>query len=249
VEGQAQAEGGRKLDAALVPNEKLVEVSSTPEGADVLLDGKKIGKTPFTIHKIDVSKAHALEIKHAGFVAQSRSIGASDAFESKGDKDVLALALKLDPEPKAEKTKPSEKPAVAVHVTKKPAVHKPEKPEVAVEKPAEKPTEAAVEKPVEKPAEKPAVDKPEKAEKPAVDKPAEKRSSTSGEGGEAGGRQTGEEREARRRQTGEEREARRRKAGEDGQAAEKPAENPAIKTPSWMKAKPDQPAEGAPANP
>ena len=63
---------GDKIDAALVPNEKVVEVASTPPGADVMLDGKRVGKTPFTIHKLDLTKAHALEVKRAGFVAQTR---------------------------------------------------------------------------------------------------------------------------------------------------------------------------------
>ena len=54
---------GDKIDAALVPNEKIVEVATTPPGAEVMLDGKRIGKTPFTIHKLDLTKAHALEVK------------------------------------------------------------------------------------------------------------------------------------------------------------------------------------------
>jgi uncharacterized protein (TIGR02266 family) len=221
---------GDKVDAALVPNEKLVEVTSTPQGADVLLDGKKVGKTPFTIHKIDVSKAHALEVKHSGFVAQSRSISASDAFESKGDRDVLAVALKLDPEPK-------EKPAVAARVPKKQSGKKPEKatedkPAVAEDKPQTKPVEAANDKPtedkVEKPVEKPTVDKPEKAaDKPekAADKPekvADKPEKAADKPEKAADKP-------------------------DKPKSEKPADNPAIKTPSWMKSsKPDQP-ESPPA--
>ena len=92
---------GDKLDAALVPNEKIVEVASTPPGADVMLDGKRVGKTPYTIHKLDLTKAHELEVKRAGFVSQTRSISATDTFEAKGDKDVLAVAMTLEAEPKA----------------------------------------------------------------------------------------------------------------------------------------------------
>jgi uncharacterized protein (TIGR02266 family) len=173
---------GDKIDAALVPNEKVVEVASTPPGADVMLDGKRVGKTPFTIHKLDLTKAHALEVKRAGFVPQSRSISATDTFESKGDKDVLALAMTLEAQPKvvAEKTTPAvAKPAAKPVARKPPAVKKPaeEKPAEAAttEKPAaEKPAVAekpAAEKPAEAATEKPAAEKPA-AEKPAGDKPA-----------------------------------------------------------------------------
>ena len=170
---------GDKIDAALVPNEKIVQVASTPPGADVMLDGKRVGKTPFTIHKLDLTKSHALEIKRAGFVTQSRSISATDSFESKGDKDVLAVAMTLEAQPKAAV---AATPAVARPrpVARKPAVKKPaeEKPaEAATEKPAvEKPAAAekpaATEKPAEAAAEKPASDKPAAAEKPAAEKPA-----------------------------------------------------------------------------
>jgi len=222
---------GDKLEAALVPNEKQVEVSSTPAGADVVLDGKRVGKTPFTIHKIDVSKSHALELKRTGFVSQSRTISSSDAFEPKGDKDVLAVVLKLEAEPKpVAEAKPAALPKAPKPVKEKPIAtgEKPASEKPAGETPSEKP--APVEKPVaEKPvAEKPAVEKPEKpapvekpvekpvAEKPAVEKPAAE------------------------------------KPAAEKPAAEKPAagegDRPAIKVPSWMKKKPASdapPAEGS----
>jgi uncharacterized protein (TIGR02266 family) len=169
---------GDKIDAALVPNEKIVEVATTPPGADVVLDGKRVGKTPFTIHKLDLSKSHALEVKRAGFVAQSRSISATDTFEPKGGKDVLAVAMRLEAQPKAAAEKPAVTPVVAKPkpvVRKQPAVKKPteEKPaEAASEKPAaEKPAAsekpAAAEKPAEAASEKPAAEKPAASEKPA----------------------------------------------------------------------------------
>ncbi len=173
---------GDKLDAALVPNEKIVEVATTPAGAEVVLDGKRVGKTPFTIHKLDLTKAHALELKRTGFVSQTRSISATDTFESKGDKDVLAVAMTLEAAPNV--PAPPKPHPVAV---KKPAPKKPSDttspPSDTAPATAEKPTEAAT--PSEKPAaptdkaptdDKAAADKPaaptDKA--PASDKPAEK---------------------------------------------------------------------------
>ena len=57
------------MHAPLLPNEKWVEISSTPQGADVMLDGRRVGRTPFTIHKLDASKAHAIEVKRVGEIA------------------------------------------------------------------------------------------------------------------------------------------------------------------------------------
>ena len=185
-----------------MPNEKVVEVATTPPGAEVVLDGKRVGKTPFTIHKLDLSKSHALEVKRAGFVSQTRSISATDTFESKGDKDVLAVAMTLEAEPKAVA---AEKPAAATPVVAKPSrpVHK----QPAVKKPIEeKPAEAATprSRPRRSRAEKPAA-----TEKPAADKPAETaaREARDGQagGGQAGGGQAGgDERQAVGRHQGAE---------------------------------------------
>lgn len=94
---------GDKIDAALVPNEKVVAVASTPPGAEVFVDGKRVGRTPFEIKKLDLSKSHDIELKRPGFIAQSRTVSATDPFETKGDRDVLALAVTLEAEPKPER--------------------------------------------------------------------------------------------------------------------------------------------------
>lgn len=225
---------GDKLDAALVPNEKIVEVATTPPGALVVFDGKTVGKTPFTVHKLDLSKPHTLEVKRAGFVPQSRSISATDTFESKGDKDVLALAMTLEAQPKAA---PAEKPSVAAaqpkpHV-KKPAAKKPAAP-------AEKPAEAAApssDAPAEAAAtEKPATDKPAAAEKPVAEKPVAEKPAPAAEKPAA-------DKPAADKPAAE-------KPAADKPATDKPAGDKAgIKVPSWMKAKPagDTPPASEPA--
>jgi hypothetical protein len=167
------AKAGAKVQAKLVANEKVVEVSSTPAGADLFLDGKKVGKTPFTIHKLDVAKDHQLELRRGGFVSQSRKVGAGDAWDSQEGRDVLAVALTLEAEPPK-----AAKPAAKRVPGKKPEGESGEKPAAtpAGEKPAEtgeKPAETGEKPAAEKPAaEKPAAEKP--AEKP-VEKPAEKK--------------------------------------------------------------------------
>jgi uncharacterized protein (TIGR02266 family) len=213
---------GDKIDAALVPNEKVVEVATTPSGAEVVLDGKRVGRTPYTIHKLDLSKAHALEVKRAGFVSQTRSISASDSFESKGDKDVLAVALTLEAAPKpAAADRPVAPKSVA---TKKPAVKKPsETPAAATEKPTEAAAssvggEPAADKPTADKPEKPAAtEKPAAAEKPAAEKPA----------------------------------AATERPAADKPAADKTADKPGadkatIKVPGWTKQKPAEGGETAP---
>ena len=173
-------------------------MSAAPGPADLFLDGKKLGRTPFTIRKFDVSKEHQLEARRVGFVAQTRKITAGDAWDSKNDgRDVLAVALTLEAEPKAVKApivrnKPAAKPVGAAKPVALPGTPPEatpvEKPVEAVEKPAEKPVEKAVEKPAEKPVEKPAGEGEEKSIKTPAwmkKKDAEKPADPPAEGGEA----------------------------------------------------------------
>ena len=175
--GKLKAAANGKLDAKLVPTEKLVEVSSVPAGADVLLDGKKVGKTPYTIKKLDVSKTHALEVKRSGFVAQSKTIAGLDSFETKGTKDVMLVALTLEADAKKVKKTtttvgtsnplpppPGEKPGVPGDEKKPEVTPPPEKP------PEDKPLPLPEEKkapPEEKKAPPEEKAPAEKAEKPA----------------------------------------------------------------------------------
>jgi uncharacterized protein (TIGR02266 family) len=217
---------GDKIDAALVPNEKVVEVATTPSGADVVLDGKRVGKTPYTIHKLDLTKTHALEVKRAGFVPQTRSISATDAFESKGDKDVLAVAMTLEAAPRAEKPEKQE-PAGRPSVAARPAGAKP----ATAKKPAtKKPIEATSDKPAET-GDKPAVDKPAAAEKPAAtEKPAAAEKPTTDK--PTTDKPAAAEKPASKPVVAD-------RPSDDKPTGEKP-DKPAggIKVPSWMKPKP-----------
>ncbi len=119
--GKVQAKEGAKVEAKLVANEKVVEVSSTPAGAELYLDGKKIGRTPFTIHKFDSAGEHKLELRRGGFITQTRRVAASDTWDSKIDgRDVLALAVTLEPEPPKAKPPVTGKHSVPTASGKKP---------------------------------------------------------------------------------------------------------------------------------
>jgi uncharacterized protein (TIGR02266 family) len=212
-----------KLDAALVPNEKLIEVATTPPGADVTFDGKKVGRSPMTIHKLDVSKPHQLEVKRAGYVAQTRSISAADAFEPKGDKDVLAIALTLEAAPVADKPK-----AVAKKV-KKAVGGAPEGGE-GDKSPAEKPAAVAGESSGDKAAEKPVAEKPAAPEKPAAEKPAQAEKPAAPEKAAASEKPASD------------------KPASDIKPAGEKSDKSAIKTPSWMKSKPAEGNDPPPAD-
>lgn len=182
-----------KLETTLVANEKVVVVTSMPPGADVVLDGKKVGRTPVTIKKFDVSAAHQLELHHAGYLPSVVPVTATDAWATNGEgRDVLTVAVPLGAEP------PKAKPvAVPKHVAQKPAGpatpavigHEGKGTDTPVtdtpvpEKPvAEKPLEKPVEKPVEAPKPKPVEDdRSIKTPSFMKDKPAD----STGEGAQA----------------------------------------------------------------
>jgi uncharacterized protein (TIGR02266 family) len=191
---KVQAAAGKPWSARLSETEKVLEVSSIPDGADILLDGKKVGKTgksPVKVKVPGLAKDHELQIKRTGYVKDERKVTAADPFESKGDKDVLTVAVNLVPEdkpaapapvaaaatPKAAPTKkaaaaPAEKPEKVAAKSEEPAP-KPEKVEEKpkpVEKVEEKPK--AVEKVEEKPKPEKVEEKPKAAEKPAEGAPA-----------------------------------------------------------------------------
>src|SRR5262249_29985233 len=92
------AAAGKGWSAKLVETDKFVEVTSIPDGADVLVDGKKVGKTGKSPVKAKLSasslaKGATLTVKRSGFVKGERKVSASDAFESRGDSEVLAVAV------------------------------------------------------------------------------------------------------------------------------------------------------------
>jgi hypothetical protein len=93
---RTQPEEGKPLFFKLTPIERLVEINSTPKGADLFLDGKKIGKTPFVIKKIDTTKPHQIEVRRPGFATWTHALVDSDAFVAKNRKEVLTLNATLE---------------------------------------------------------------------------------------------------------------------------------------------------------
>lgn len=156
--GKLKAAAGMKpLALKLTAYERVVEVLSTPKNAEVFLDDKKVGRTPYSLRKLDLSKVHKVEIRRTGYAPQTRNISETQDFAVKNGKEVLRLEVTL--EPAAEKTEPKTEA-------------KPE-PKADV-KPAQKPDGVAAPKRPATPRRPPAEAKPEakgdtKAE-PAVEK-------------------------------------------------------------------------------
>lgn len=92
-----QPEEGKPLFFKLTAIERVVEVNSTPKGADVLLDGKKVGKTPFVLKKLDTAKVHQIEVRRAGFMPWTHNVSDTESFVVKNRKEVLTLNATLAP--------------------------------------------------------------------------------------------------------------------------------------------------------
>ena len=152
----------KALEYTLQPAERLIEVASVPKGAEVWVDGKKVGKTPFVIKKLDMTKAHLVEVKRAGFQVWSHNVSDTETFTVKNRKEVLTLTATLEAAEapkKAGKRAAKEEPAAPTPAAPTPAATTPAAPAPA---PAAAPPAEA----------KPAEEKPAEA-KPAEEKPAE----------------------------------------------------------------------------
>lgn len=89
---------GEKLFAMLTRVERVVEVSSNPLGAELFLDGERMGMTPCTVRRLPHGKNHEIEIRLTGYAPQKRRISPAEVFDPQGKREVLALAVKLEPE-------------------------------------------------------------------------------------------------------------------------------------------------------
>ena len=68
-EGKIQVEGGKTapLSISLDLNYGDLEINSLPEGADVVLNGQTVGKTPFTLAKVPPDSAYEVVLRRHGY--------------------------------------------------------------------------------------------------------------------------------------------------------------------------------------
>jgi hypothetical protein len=73
----------------------FARIISLPSGAEVLIDGQSVGKTPFIGKDIDPSAPHALTVRKDGFENYEHMVSSSDWIKGKGNGQVLKVAVKL----------------------------------------------------------------------------------------------------------------------------------------------------------
>ncbi len=78
--------------------ERRVELSSVPKAALVVIDGKKVGLTPFWIRIHEPRKSLNIELKRPGFKAWRHTLSDSDIFEVFNKYEVLRLDVVLEPD-------------------------------------------------------------------------------------------------------------------------------------------------------
>jgi uncharacterized protein (TIGR02266 family) len=73
----------------------IARVISLPTGAEVLIDGQSVGKTPFQGKDIDPAAPHALTVRKEGFETYEHMVSASDWIKGKGPGQSLRVTVKL----------------------------------------------------------------------------------------------------------------------------------------------------------
>lgn len=90
-EGKVQVESGKtaRLSIPLELNYGDLEINSLPVGADVILNGRMVGKTPYNLGKIPPETAYEVVLKREGYEPWSRSVKIFG-----GKKEVVNASLK-----------------------------------------------------------------------------------------------------------------------------------------------------------
>ena len=92
--GASAAKGDDAADGA-DDGANIARVISLPTGAEVLIDGQAVGKTPFQGKDIDPAAPHALTVRKEGFETYEHMVSASDWVKGKGPGQSLRVTVKL----------------------------------------------------------------------------------------------------------------------------------------------------------
>jgi uncharacterized protein (TIGR02266 family) len=90
---QGAAAGGEK--SAAVPPPDVLKITTTPAGAEVIVDGLSVGTTPYSANDLDPATPHSITLKKDGFEAHERMISSSDWQHAKGGAHALKITVKL----------------------------------------------------------------------------------------------------------------------------------------------------------
>jgi len=93
AEAAKPAEGEKAPEAAAVVT--LLKITSSPTGAEVVIDGIPRGNTPFSSKDITPDATHAITVKKDGYEAHERMISGSDWSRARGGVQSLKFNVKL----------------------------------------------------------------------------------------------------------------------------------------------------------
>jgi uncharacterized protein (TIGR02266 family) len=98
--------------AAPAPAAPILKVSSSPSGAQVLIDGRELGNTPFVSTEVDPSAPHTITIKKDGYEPNERMVSGLDWSRPHGSSpQTLKVNAKLRRAAPAPAATPSPAPA------------------------------------------------------------------------------------------------------------------------------------------
>jgi uncharacterized protein (TIGR02266 family) len=92
VENVSPSQGAAKEPARAA---SVLKVSSTPAGAEVIVDGASVGRTPYLGNDLDPALPHSITLKRDGFEDHEHMIGASDWPRAHNGTRTLKLNVKL----------------------------------------------------------------------------------------------------------------------------------------------------------
>ena len=94
--GGAAAGADAPKTAEAAPAEKpVLKITSSPTGAEVVIDGSSVGTTPYSSKDVDPTAAHAITVRKDGFEAHERMISGSDWTKSRSGAQSLKMNIKL----------------------------------------------------------------------------------------------------------------------------------------------------------
>jgi hypothetical protein len=73
----------------------LLKITSSPAGAEVVIDGIPVGTTPFSSKEIEPLANHAITVKKDGYETHERMISSADWARGRGGAQTLKFNVKL----------------------------------------------------------------------------------------------------------------------------------------------------------
>ena len=93
---EAAAADQKPAVAAPAPATPVIKITSTPSGAQVLIDGRELGTTPFLSKEVDPASPHTITIKKDGYEANERMVSGLDWSRPHGKSpQTLKVSAKL----------------------------------------------------------------------------------------------------------------------------------------------------------